>query len=468
MINNIVLRVLSELRKYDAVRAKTPLPPLLEPFQELEKFRDAGNYFIHFSDLEKIGIRPNSTESTGPLGIYCYELDSVTLNLIEKNGIPYAGDRKYIHIFSASEGLKILNLRFYNEAALKQDIKSLIAIYQSEHGISSLPLEAKRAISYAVRRPPMGYKYSTGYSVKNKAAAGIWNLTRFLAQNDAKRWRSYLVKIGYAGVIDDGQGIIHIQEDAQAVFFAKNYIIEKGLINNPFYATKNLIKKLESGEKNLTQKGIDHYSKEKYFLLGVAVRRAIELKQIPPNLTIEQMDELGPYELSKILGKIHDSDILEHYKNHENYQVRAAVAGNLPPEESYQFAEDESESVRYAAAQQTDVDHLDRFVDDWDGDVINTVITRTTDIRLLRTILKRNDDVAGFLRVKALEKIPKEFLGEYADHPDDEVRLHVAETIPLTAKTKYFFKMFIRDVSLPIRNVAKHRLRQHGSNPMKP
>ena len=467
MINDILLRVLSELRKYDEVQAQTPLPPLLEPHQELEKYRSAGEHFIHFSDLEKIGIRPDSTESTGPLGIYCYALNDKTLQLIKENRIPYAGDRKYIHIFSAAQGLKILNLRTYDETTLKQDIQSLVAIYQTERSLASLPLEAKRAIMYAVRRPPMGYKYKDGYSVKNRPAAGIWNLTKTLSKGDAKRWRSYLVRIGYAGAIDDGQGIIHIQEDAQAVFFAKNYINEKGLINNPFHATKTLISKLESGEKKLTAKGEEHYSKQDYFLLKAAVRKAIESKVIPQNLTIEQMDELPPEQLAKILRRVTDTDILWHYKDHDSYQVRVIVAGNLPSEDSYRFAEDESESVRHAAAEKADVEDLSYFVEDWDSDVINTVINRTTDVNLLQTILRRSDDVAGFLKVKALEKLPLDYAEEYADHPDDEVRLQVVETIPLTPETQYLFKMFLRDASLPVRNAAKHRLRQLGANPMK-
>jgi len=55
--------------------------------------------FVHFSDLDKLGINPKSSFNT-PIGIYGYPLEVFDIEDIINGNVPFAGDRHYIHIFS--------------------------------------------------------------------------------------------------------------------------------------------------------------------------------------------------------------------------------------------------------------------------------------------------------------------------------------------------------------------------------
>ena len=56
--------------------------------QKLLKYAESNQFYIHFSDLNKLGINPSSEESTGPLGIYAYKLDAQTMEQIKNRTLP--------------------------------------------------------------------------------------------------------------------------------------------------------------------------------------------------------------------------------------------------------------------------------------------------------------------------------------------------------------------------------------------
>ena len=66
--------------------------------------------WIHFSDLTKLGLNPTSTFKS-PIGIYGYPLDGPEVRQqLKNNDLPFAADRKYIHVFKPRNIEKILRI----------------------------------------------------------------------------------------------------------------------------------------------------------------------------------------------------------------------------------------------------------------------------------------------------------------------------------------------------------------------
>jgi len=84
------------------------LPTMLE---KLKKYSvTAGQiptHYMHFSDLNKVGIRPQSGFET-PLGIYFYPINEIILRQLEKGKIPFASEREFLHVVKPKKGAEVL------------------------------------------------------------------------------------------------------------------------------------------------------------------------------------------------------------------------------------------------------------------------------------------------------------------------------------------------------------------------
>lgn len=58
--------------------------------------------FIHFSDIEKLGIYPKSTYNT-PIGIYAYPLTDIILRKFQMGALPFAQDRALVILFDVKD-----------------------------------------------------------------------------------------------------------------------------------------------------------------------------------------------------------------------------------------------------------------------------------------------------------------------------------------------------------------------------
>ena len=104
--------VLNEVEKYEEATAAAKrginLPSM--PAQ-LRKYAVADNqiptHYMHFSDINKIGVKPASSFQT-PLGIYFYPVNEKILGQLEKGKIPFASERKFLHVVKPNENSNIL------------------------------------------------------------------------------------------------------------------------------------------------------------------------------------------------------------------------------------------------------------------------------------------------------------------------------------------------------------------------
>jgi len=65
----------------------------------LKPYSESNDLFIHFSDLPKLGINPQSDYNT-PLGIYAYPLKEIYKE-VTNDTVPFASERKWVILFSA-------------------------------------------------------------------------------------------------------------------------------------------------------------------------------------------------------------------------------------------------------------------------------------------------------------------------------------------------------------------------------
>lgn len=223
----IKLKVLRELVA-EATRASKLGIKLDKPVDVLKKYV-SDNTFITFSTLNKVGINPRSTYYT-PLGIYTYPLDEGFIEAFTTGVIDFAADRPFMHVMRPSDNANIVYLqRVTSERALE-----LINLTQVE--IRDKQFDSIKAAAQAVDKVYSAYK-DGDYNYPTSPGALLWfwtyHVTRKPPYQGAFGWNKLFRKIGVDGVVDMGDGIIHPDQPAQAVFFTKVAVTQLATINNP-------------------------------------------------------------------------------------------------------------------------------------------------------------------------------------------------------------------------------------------
>jgi len=98
---------LLEKTRYSKETGKEPETPFQEYERILQPYIDKEDHFIfgQYSNIKKLGINPTSQFNT-PLGIYSYPLIYINPKDIQTGHVPFAGDRKYIVLFTVKPQFK--------------------------------------------------------------------------------------------------------------------------------------------------------------------------------------------------------------------------------------------------------------------------------------------------------------------------------------------------------------------------
>jgi len=171
-----VYDLFSNWRNFLTEKKKRPENVNIPILKRLERFSDDDNYFVSFTDLEKIGVNPNNRFST-PIGVYAYNLKDLWQDWVSGDRF-FGDDRKYVNLIRLNTD-RVLNLSSY--ANYSKDIKS-----------------------------------------------EIWGVSQAIAETDQSRvgqytkrstiiWNKILRDMGYDAVVDKGSNI-HILQSSQAVF----------------------------------------------------------------------------------------------------------------------------------------------------------------------------------------------------------------------------------------------------------
>ena len=181
--------------------------------------------FVSFTQLNKLGINPQSEGGETPNGIYAFPLKFET-----PSDIHHFTRMPYMHIFKSK--VELIDVSKYSIDEMKRDLQRLEEMYPTfPHGqqwdyfkievnqneddddyIDASIIELYSDLLDDAPTPIM-----TPFSV-------IYTLTSYLANGNYQKWSSILHSIGIKGIVDYGMGVIHNLESAQAVFFKREYI----------------------------------------------------------------------------------------------------------------------------------------------------------------------------------------------------------------------------------------------------
>lgn len=299
-IDSFLYNGMLEARSHPDLNPKTSIVSLLEPY------KDKHSHYITFSDVEKIGINPQSTFNDTPLGLYAYPLKEIWPYL-EANKVPFASDRKYVILFTANHP-QLKEIQDYDDYTLKRDIDKIRKLYLDFiEEKTRLPFDSfiEQCIGIAKES-------------KNKPMASLWAITRVLAnlKNTARphiAWNTIFREIGYMGFTDRrGYSIIHENEPIQAVFFSpvsvKLYTIA-AFLNKRFSEKTSIISQINMVFKHNPKNYLGFFVKTIRELAGDIKKDAVEfspedlVKLLNISSTIVEMDHsiFGVYSTYKTI-----------------------------------------------------------------------------------------------------------------------------------------------------------------------
>jgi hypothetical protein len=167
-------------------------------YKNLYPYLKRDNIFLHFTKMPKIGIH-TSQSFHNPLGIYAYSLDHHNLRSKIRNKkdinlrhVQNLSVFNYVFCFSVDYS-KIIDSETYN--SLDLDIKKLKSIVSFK-----IPSEKKTP-------------FSTLYSIVESIASTSKKPNILMSR--------LFKKLGYEGIVDNGNSILYANDESQAVFFSK-------------------------------------------------------------------------------------------------------------------------------------------------------------------------------------------------------------------------------------------------------
>ena len=149
---------LSEEQIEEKTRAEKEGVKLPSTAEQLEKYvaKDfkSPEYYMQFSDVNKLGINPKSGYST-PLGIYSYPITKQLYRLFIAGKLPFAQGRKYIIVFKPNEDKNIvLSLGKRNDGGI--DSKTFEEMLEKLLSKEVSDGKVNRGVYHAYRRHTQG------------------------------------------------------------------------------------------------------------------------------------------------------------------------------------------------------------------------------------------------------------------------------------------------------------------------
>jgi hypothetical protein len=264
------------------------------------------NLFVSFTQIEKLGINPQSEYST-PIGIYAYPVDYV-ISKTKKNKtmdeLPFTGHMPWANIFRVNPKANIIVLQQVTNATLdlyidriKKELLTDLGIKDNWFGFGRLLRSVK--------------------SMSNSPGQILWAITGRLGDsksiNGPVGWNEVCRNLGIDGFIDLGDGIIHPNEPTQAVFFKSTDDVIQMLdrVDNK-YSPNWIAGKQQAGEKIKAVK-----QNTRRLVLSI-------LAGNPMDVAVKKLLDLAPYDI-KYLVYVPKNIRLEILKRNPDLLLRLAV-----------------------------------------------------------------------------------------------------------------------------------------------
>lgn len=211
------------IKQLNEERKNPSLNPKISAYESLKPYSDKENYYISFTEIDKIGINPRSKYDT-PLGIYTYPIKQIWKEYeIDKykrlkGAIPFAGGSPYIWVIKPKSNKNVLHMDTYTDEQYQRDKYRLWRDRANNPNNYKYPL-SRSIFDANVKTYEDNARFQT-------PMGKLWNVTRNIAYNQRKgkgnvQWNAVLRKVlKYDGMTDSGNKYIHKFEPIQAVFFS--------------------------------------------------------------------------------------------------------------------------------------------------------------------------------------------------------------------------------------------------------
>jgi hypothetical protein len=118
----MLIQELFEARSHSELNPKTPTFELLEPYF-------SGDYYLHFNNVEKVGVNLQSQNTFGPFGVYAFPADHFQGQETVFDQVVQRGQLKLVHVLAPRQGIRILDLSQLDSAKMhsfRSEIKSIL------------------------------------------------------------------------------------------------------------------------------------------------------------------------------------------------------------------------------------------------------------------------------------------------------------------------------------------------------
>lgn len=200
-----ILKRLEEITRYEKETGKKY--DITEIFRS--KITDQPtDYAFSMISIPKIGINPQTSFNT-PAGIYCYPLDQTRYDELIENELPFVSDNPYVGLIK-----------------LNWDAKWLILSKKTDNDKYFYDLfRAKKFINHFYGKDVIDTVSKMAHHWEFSDAAKIFDIAYFAAKEIQKKenirftiaFARVFKDLGYDGIYDDGNGILHGFEDTQLV-----------------------------------------------------------------------------------------------------------------------------------------------------------------------------------------------------------------------------------------------------------
>jgi hypothetical protein len=193
------LTYITEIRRNPDINIKQKMQDILTTYLQKNTNND---YIMSLTEIDKLGVNPKYSWET-PLGVYFYILNERNIKEILHNQT-FGADRKYLWICQVDKS-KVMNLDNYTHDDMERDRAILDEKYGFKEEIWNKLLDTRKHMYFNPARRMFYYTHLLAKTLPGKKVI---------------TWTNILQKdLGYQGVWDDGQGIIHSAEPSQFVAF---------------------------------------------------------------------------------------------------------------------------------------------------------------------------------------------------------------------------------------------------------
>ncbi len=426
---------------------------------DLEQYVDQ-NYAVHFSDLPKLGINPQ-TEFTTPVAVCGYPLTKEIYNKIINNSIPYAQDKKYMHLYKVNGAFNVDN---YDELKLKEDLEKILELVkQNKEWQKKIHYNESDSDEENINKL---IALSRIDNSKTPIAFGTMRILTEKLSNNVSKWNALLQYLGYKAIVDTKYGVLwagnsngpgpQVQVyDRSVIEYIKYYTpparykeeqkstykkleenLTKKLKSNQDIKNIELLKKFLSHEnpdlKESAEKAAVNTITDQEILFQIAFNNQdlrTRKKAIDKITNQEKLKELALREdslkredcakvLSKIFEKITDQKILQElFDSSDSYYIKGFATQNfINPNQLKEIALNDSNTSTSIEATLRIIE-LSRMQSDDSQyqDLLIEIYNKTKQLRIQSEIIFAIKD--------------REILNKAIKHPSEDVRYNLVERI---------------------------------------